>query len=365
MTIGEKIASLRRARSMSQEALADALHISRQAVSKWEADIAAPSRDKLVELAALLQVSTDELLRPDEAGEHVAPAEPKEMPAPVAQLRRPGFWGLPIWAFIWLLLLTAGLIAMLCYTWYVQSRLEGMIGSTIITVPGPSYQEPAAQDFSSYTIDQTFVPGTYGSASDRITLTLRATPREHDADETAQFLIQGAQSYAVDAVWADGQYSGEITVPLEDTFAVSLATTVGNLTKTHSLEVLYDLAERYRFEVNADFTGSVRPSDRGSSISGEVYLSVTSGSYFYQDEPIMWLTSGKATLYEYGEPVKAVPYTMDAASAQGVTESRFAAHFAQMVADPNAYFLVEATDNLGRSYERRVELPTKMETVVH
>ena len=36
MTLGERIQALRRERGMSQENLAEALGISRQAVSKWE-----------------------------------------------------------------------------------------------------------------------------------------------------------------------------------------------------------------------------------------------------------------------------------------------------------------------------------------
>ena len=36
MTTGERIAQLRRAAGLSQEQLAEALEVSRQAVSKWE-----------------------------------------------------------------------------------------------------------------------------------------------------------------------------------------------------------------------------------------------------------------------------------------------------------------------------------------
>ena len=39
MTIGERIAALRRAAGLSQEQLAELLEVSRQAVSKWETGV--------------------------------------------------------------------------------------------------------------------------------------------------------------------------------------------------------------------------------------------------------------------------------------------------------------------------------------
>ena len=39
MTTGERIAQLRRAAGLSQEQLAEALEVSRQAVSKWETGV--------------------------------------------------------------------------------------------------------------------------------------------------------------------------------------------------------------------------------------------------------------------------------------------------------------------------------------
>lgn len=63
MTTGERLADLRKKRNWTQEQLADALDISRQAVSKWESDAAYPDTDKLVQLAELYDVSIDYLLR--------------------------------------------------------------------------------------------------------------------------------------------------------------------------------------------------------------------------------------------------------------------------------------------------------------
>ena len=65
MTIGEKITVLRNALSMSQEALADKLMVSRQAVSKWEMDQAQPQVDNVLQICELFNISTDELLYDD------------------------------------------------------------------------------------------------------------------------------------------------------------------------------------------------------------------------------------------------------------------------------------------------------------
>ena len=67
MTTGQKIAALRRERGMTQDALAEALSVTRQAVSKWEADAALPETGKLLPLARLLGCTADYLLGSSEA----------------------------------------------------------------------------------------------------------------------------------------------------------------------------------------------------------------------------------------------------------------------------------------------------------
>jgi len=62
MTIGQKIIQLRNAADISQEQLAETLGVSRQSVSKWEMDQALPQIDKVLQLAEIFSVSTDELL---------------------------------------------------------------------------------------------------------------------------------------------------------------------------------------------------------------------------------------------------------------------------------------------------------------
>lgn len=59
--LGNKIKALRKARGITQEALADAIGISFQAVSKWENNIALPDITLVPALASYFGVSTDEL----------------------------------------------------------------------------------------------------------------------------------------------------------------------------------------------------------------------------------------------------------------------------------------------------------------
>lgn len=60
--IGENIKRLRRERGLTQETLAERLHISAAAVSKWERGESVPDIGMLLPLASYFNVSSDELL---------------------------------------------------------------------------------------------------------------------------------------------------------------------------------------------------------------------------------------------------------------------------------------------------------------
>ena len=65
-TMGQRIAARRKLLNLSQEAMAERLDISRQAVSKWESDGAIPEIDKLIALSKLYNVSVGWLLGVEE-----------------------------------------------------------------------------------------------------------------------------------------------------------------------------------------------------------------------------------------------------------------------------------------------------------
>ena len=69
MNISDRIQSLRKARGITQEQLADAVGVSRQAVSKWEAEQSVPDLERIVAMAEYFDVTTDYLLgRSDQRG---------------------------------------------------------------------------------------------------------------------------------------------------------------------------------------------------------------------------------------------------------------------------------------------------------
>ena len=61
MSIGERIAELRKAQNLSQGQLADAMNVSRQAVSKWENDQSSPDSLNLIRLSELLDTDLEYL----------------------------------------------------------------------------------------------------------------------------------------------------------------------------------------------------------------------------------------------------------------------------------------------------------------
>ena len=62
MEFHEKLQELRKGRGLTQEELADALYVSRTAISKWESGRGYPSIDSLKEISNYFSVTIDDLL---------------------------------------------------------------------------------------------------------------------------------------------------------------------------------------------------------------------------------------------------------------------------------------------------------------
>ncbi len=63
MILADKLNKLRTSSGLSQEQLAEKMHVSRQSISKWESGSSIPTMDKIVELSNIYGISTDYLLK--------------------------------------------------------------------------------------------------------------------------------------------------------------------------------------------------------------------------------------------------------------------------------------------------------------
>ncbi len=79
--LGNKLYELRKKAGLSQEAFAEKLGVSRQAVSKWECGASLPDTDNLITISNLYGVSLDELVG------KTSSTKPEENCAPVEEIR--------------------------------------------------------------------------------------------------------------------------------------------------------------------------------------------------------------------------------------------------------------------------------------
>ena len=83
MELKEKLVDLRKKKGLSQAELAEAINVSRQAISRWEVGTAIPSADNLMWLSKFYEVSMDELMgvatddkRPTDEGQQITSKKP-------------------------------------------------------------------------------------------------------------------------------------------------------------------------------------------------------------------------------------------------------------------------------------------------
>ena len=225
MTTGEKIAALRKEQGMSQEALGEKLGLSRQAVSKWEADQAVPTMDNLMELSKLFGVPVDTLLRPD--AELMPKAEDSDESWPGAENQpvrnKNRKWKIAAIAAAGLLCVSV--VCSAVSLWRVlamQQQIDTLRmqsgPSTIYYPDNTSAENSDLADWSeNVTVDR--------QNTDNLLVTVSAVPRSMMDGETAKFVVRsGDQSWECDAEDNNG-YSGKLSVPFVDTFSVYLTLT--------------------------------------------------------------------------------------------------------------------------------------------
>ena len=99
MEIGAKIKRLRLQRGLTQEELAQQLNVSRQSVSKWEGAQSVPDIDKILQLSCLFGVTTDYLLKDEQAEPEYT--EDDTSPLPRRKALTAAYWLVVVAIFLW------------------------------------------------------------------------------------------------------------------------------------------------------------------------------------------------------------------------------------------------------------------------
>ena len=286
MTIGQRIAELRRQNNLSQEALGEALGVTRQSISKWESDGALPEIEKLVAMSRLFGVSVGALLGVEEEtpAEGTEPGKTRqESELSEAQLRmveeiaarytdalreetlrqeqarredaqkaaekkKPGKKAILAGAFCAGLLLY-GIISLFSrlerldnnYTNLSQS-INNVTDSVNRQISGIAYQvENILNEQNALTADFGTSVAEVNAKEMTVSFDVYAVPKTYEAGMTVEFLAESdsGETHSAEGIeGANARFSGRITCPLSENsvITVSAAFMRGGVRETQVLD---------------------------------------------------------------------------------------------------------------------------------
>lgn len=131
----ENLLTLRKQKGLTQEAVADRLHVVRQTVSKWEKGLSVPDADALQRLAELYEVPVSQLLGEIIDGESTPDRVAEQLAAINEQLAIKNRRARRIWKIIGITLLSIVLLFMLMIVLLAGARsaVDREMGSESIT----------------------------------------------------------------------------------------------------------------------------------------------------------------------------------------------------------------------------------------
>lgn len=250
MTTGQKIAEYRKRMGLSQEKLGEQLGVSRQAISKWEADAALPEVEKLAALSKLFGVTVGWLLGLEESVEQSEPLALNEKQLEMIEALIKHYTSpppsAPSWKKLWpqalALVLCCALavwcvtLTMMLATWKDSMNLQmRQLDTQISEVNG---RIPYVPDYDTlYDQLEKQLQKTAGKtaalaacqldvahidvSTNNVTLRLTAKPRIpgliSDGKDIAFTAQHGKETYQADSItWDGATFVGEITLPAEN-----------------------------------------------------------------------------------------------------------------------------------------------------
>lgn len=260
MEFGPRIAALRRQAGLSQEALAEKVGVSRQAIGKWESGASLPGVENLQVLAKALNVSCDELI----TGHSPQPSQPDGLEAVKELLaekqrreKRRSLWRMCGAGALTVCLVCAGAygagrIAEL------RSQVNGL-SQQIAQIQGDmnhsignirSEIQESLEQQASIVADWDFSYGDYDHKTKTVEVFARATPKTWVEGQTAQFVfLLDNETLAVDGQWKDGSFSAQTPLPMADMVSMSVRFSAEGVTQTQQLLEPSPLRETFTLQM--------------------------------------------------------------------------------------------------------------------
>lgn len=282
-TLGRRIQEARKAAGLSQESLGERLGVSRQAVSKWEADAAVPELENLIAMSRIFGVTIGALLgvEPEAAEDRSekdapeAPGEGVEGTAPAGELTDRELAAVeaiakkyldaaqvvqnPRWsrkkkiavsagicgaALTAALALGSGLSALGSRLDQVQSQVYGIESSVSgqIGALAGQIRDLLDEDSNLFAVSQARVTD-YDLAAGTVTLQVSAQAKSWQDNTTALFtaLLSDGRQFSAEASGKNGTFTAQNwTLPMDQEILLSASLTTDGVTAADQLETLYD-----------------------------------------------------------------------------------------------------------------------------
>ena len=391
MTIGEKIAKLRKQAGLSQEAFSEKLGISRQAVSKWENGTAQPTNENLAQIARLFDVTISSLLDDEDINMGSASqystsneefveniAETKEIKIHTKALKISS-----VCQSAAIIILSIATIAQGVTIGSLKNDLEYLTGkqkgdystlqSQISSLENRMYYNSYPISTNDDFTDYHYSILDYDIESNIATLHFSVVPKDYTRDTQAKIVIKGREKdYSVNANMVNNIFVADAAVYCEDGMDVYLYLTENGKTRSFILDKLRSPASEYILDVQAGvFDGEMKVEIGKISIEGNVGCTIAS---VYKEDLSQSVYPVKATIGFYNNNIllKELPFTSimqndflgsakhelsDTQQAVALSEVSFFEHFDFVVeadiiksADSQIAIRITVVDNNGHEY---------------
>lgn len=258
MTLGARIAALRKEKGLSQEALGEQVGVSRQAVSKWESDRALPDVNNCVAMSRVFGVTLSQLLgledaaAPEQAAAHLQSVQELVDAYEDARKKARRRWRWPV------LLVACALAVGVAWLWewlsdmnrtidYLHGEIAGL-RSEIISGVGDRVEDTLAAQGSP--LESQLVEILSADLwKNTVTVRVEATLKEAAADTVVQLLLREAGAVPVEMTPLGGlRYGAELICPIRDEPIVDVVIKTAGISRSKAL-VIPCFAGDYRMDL--------------------------------------------------------------------------------------------------------------------